>query len=199
MENEILQEARHPKLLFPHHWTLRQAEFLILRSITTLNTPSKENRKMLLLVSSALTLELIASVNIHDPALIKEFYSNADNYVKDTLFFQIFVKLWGKNLITSEGKEWKTQRKVLSSAFHFEFFKSILPMIQKTTQETFQNLQKTSMKDVNIMDVYQEITGEVVGKIFFGEQLNQYSLEGKLLTLALGEILTELGALNSNH
>lgn len=137
-----------------------------------------------------------ASIVLYDPILIKQFYLNPENYTKDKMILQIFDKLWGKNLITTEGAEWKSQRKVLSSAFHFEFFKSVIPMIQETTRQSLQEQKNISLKNVNLMDAYQAITGEVVGKIFFGEQLNKYKLDGMPLTLFLADLIVGLGLLN---
>jgi len=132
----------------------------------------------------------------YDTALIKEFYLNSDNYIKDPIFLELYSKLLGKGLLTSEGNKWKAQRKILSNAFHFGFLKAILPTVQQTARETLAELQTISLNDVNVMDVFQKITGEVVGKIFFGEQLNHYKIEDKPLTLVLAEIMTQIGSLN---
>jgi len=48
------------------------------------------------------------------------------------------------------------------------------------------------MKNVDIMSEFQKITGEVVGRIFFGRNLNKYQLNGQPLTTVAAELLTEL-------
>jgi len=133
---------------------------------------------------------------LYDPSLVKEFYLNSDNYIKDPIFLECFSPLLGKGLLTSEGNQWKAQRKVLSNAFHFGFLKSVLPSVQVTTRENLFKLRDTSLNDVNLMDFFQGITGEVVGKIFFGEQLNQYKFDNKPLTSALADLMVQVGILN---
>ena len=129
-----------------------------------------------------------ACLFLYDPALIKEFFLNNDNYIKDPLFLELFAPILGKGLLTSEGSQWKAQRKALSCAFHFDFIKSILPSIQATAHKNLYNLRKISLNKVHAMDELQKITGEVVGKVFFGEELNEYEFDGRPLTLALADL-----------
>jgi len=135
------------------------------------------------------------SIILYDTALIKEVYLNTDNYVKDPFTLEVFAPILGKGLLTSEGNQWKRQRKTLSSAFHFEFLKSTLPNVQATAHRNLSELKKGSLEKVNIMNELQRITGEVVGKVFFGEELNQYQFDGKPLTLALADLIVSLSKL----
>jgi len=50
-------------------------------------------------------------------------------------------------------------------------------------------LAKTNLTKVNILDELQKITGEMVGRIFFGQNLNKYKINGKLLTLYLADLM----------
>jgi cytochrome P450 len=52
--------------------------------------------------------------------------------------------------------------------------------------------KRGEMNHVKIMDEFQKITGEAVGKIFFGNNLSDHTIEGKVLTLALADICNEL-------
>jgi len=132
----------------------------------------------------------------YDTALIKDYYLNSDNYIKDPIFIDLYSQLLGRGLLTSEGKQWKAQRKILSNNFHFGFLKAILPSVQHTVHEILHELRNTSLDNINLMDVFQRITGEVVGKIFFGEQLNHYKINNTPLTLELADIMTQIGSLN---
>jgi len=129
------------------------------------------------------------ALSLYDSALVKDFYLNTDNYIKDPSIVTLFEPLFGRGLLTSEGNQWKGQRKALSSAFHFEFLKSILPTVQATARQKLSALGKGSLTKVNVMNELQKITGEVVGKVFFGEQLSDYDIDGKPLTLVLADLI----------
>ena len=133
-----------------------------------------------------------ATIVLHDTALIKEFYLNNDNYVKAQCVVEPFKIILGRGVLTSEGSQWKRQRKFLSSVFHFEFLKSNLQSIHATIHQFLYDLRNEDMNQINIMDEFKSITGEVVGKMFFGENLSQYRSEGKRLTKNLEDIMIEI-------
>ena len=128
---------------------------------------------------------------LHDTALIKEFYLNNDNYVKEQLSLDFFPYLLGQGLVIAEGTKWRAQKKMLSSTFHFEFLNSFLPVIQKIAIKRLSALKKNSLKDFDIMQEMQNISGDIVGKMFFGEEVDQYTFEGKPLTDALSDLINE--------
>jgi len=131
-------------------------------------------------------------INLLDSKITKEFYAKQSCYNK-IFFSKAISTLVGTGLVFSEGNLWKSHRKAISSIFHFEFLKKNVPLIVNTTREFFNNLMITSLQNVNIMDEIQKITGEIVGRIFFGENLNHYTLKGKPLTLYLQELVTRNG------
>lgn len=136
------------------------------------------------------------SLILRDLALIKEFCLNQDNYCKDPLYLELHSPLMGKGLLVADGLEWKTQRKLLSKAFHFEHLKSVMPMTRKTTHQILYDLREKSLKNVDIMEAFQDITGVVMGKIFFGELLNSYKFDGVHLTTALANLIADIGQLS---
>ena len=126
-----------------------------------------------------------------DTKLIKEFYSHQSKYVKIPLS-KAFQALVGTGLLRAEGNLWKQHRKTISSLFHYEFLKQNTPLIVKTTREFLDQLKKEPLENIKIMDEIQKITGEIVGRIFFGENLNNYNMDGQLLTLYLADLLVEI-------
>jgi len=130
-------------------------------------------------------------VLLHDPALIKELCLNTENYVKEPLILDLFSYLLGVGLVMVEGNTWKLQKKMLSSSFHFEFLNAVLPTVQKLAFKKFVELGKEPLKDVDIMSIMQNMSGEIVGKLFFGEELDDYRFEGKKLTDALSDLISE--------
>ena len=136
-----------------------------------------------------------ASITLFEPALIKAFSLNTENYVKDTAFLELYFSLLGRGLVTSEGARWKAQRKLLSNVFNFEYLKLVLPTVKTTVHQGLNDIKSTSLQNVNIMDVFQRITGETVGKIFFGAQLNHHQVHGQPLTITLASLIADVGTL----
>jgi len=134
---------------------------------------------------------------LHDTALVKEFCLNQDNYTKEPVTLDLFKVLLGTGLVNVEGSEWKAQKKMLSSRFHSEFLNAILPNVQRLGNERLLGLQKKSLKDIDLLDIMQNISGETVGNVFFGDELETYTYKGKPLTKALADLIEE--AFTSNQ
>ena len=129
------------------------------------------------------------AVLLFDPKLIRDFYAKQAYYEK-TKPFQTMREIMGTGLVLAEGNLWKNHRKIISSRFHFEFLKDNIPSITATAREFLNDIAKTPMKNINILDEVQKITGEVVGRIFFGENLNKYKFKGQILTLYLTDLMS---------
>lgn len=132
---------------------------------------------------------------LQGPQYIKEFLQKQNLYHKD---FQAIRLLAGNGLVGAEGETWKRHRKIISSSFNFEFLKTNIPTILNTTKEFFDKLSNDDLKNYSAISRIQDITGEIVGRIFFGEHLNSYTFEGKSLTLVLASIISELGLLSND-
>ena len=115
----------------------------------------------------------------------QNFYQKAD-YAKG---FNVFG---GTGLVLSEGENWKLHRKIISNSFHYEFLKVNTQLIQDTAREFLDKISPSDYQGYAVISRLQEITGEIVGRIFFGENLNNYTYEGVPLTIALAEIISEL-------
>jgi len=126
-------------------------------------------------------------ISIVDPGLIKELAFKDQYYVKDMPTFVRHL-LSGGGLPFLEGDTWKKNRKIISQSFHFEFLKQRIPIIVKTARGFINELKQKDLNGVDILREMQYITGDVVGKLFFGENLHSYTFEGKPLSVALTEI-----------
>jgi cytochrome P450 len=136
------------------------------------------------------------AIQVLDAALLKEFYANQDHFekIKPSLGMR---RMTGRGILALEGDEWKRRRKIISTMFHFNFINENLPLIYSTTREFLDEMKAGSLKDMKIMDEVQKITGEIVGRIFFGNNLNQYKVDGEVLTLHLAELIGETSAAGS--
>jgi len=134
---------------------------------------------------------------LYSPKIIKEFYSKQAYYRKVEAPKSIAV-LMGTGLISAEGNLWKNHRRIISTLFHFNFLKQQVPVIVETAREFLNKLAPNREKQVVVVDEIQKITGEIVGRIFFSENLNQYLIKGLPMTLFLAE-LTNKSSLSFRH
>ena len=128
---------------------------------------------------------------LRDPQMIKEYLHKQHFYNK--VGVATFLRpLFGNGLSTAEGETWKHHRRIVSNAFNYEKIKASVGIVQGTTREFLDKLSPNEYKNYRVITKIQEITGEIVGRIFFGEQLNNYQIEGKPLTLHLTNLMTEV-------
>jgi len=128
---------------------------------------------------------------LRDPAYIKDFLHSQHKYHKVGIVNNM-KPLLGNGLATAEGSFWRNHRRIISNSFHYELLKSHVPIIQETTKEFLDKIKPEEFSNFKIIDKVQEITGEVVGKVFFGNNLSHYNLGGMPLTLYLARLMTEI-------
>jgi len=149
---------------------------------------SKQNENPKFLVTNLVNN---VAIFLRDPQYIKELLQKPNFYEK-TKFLHWVKPLVGNGLILTEGETWKRHRMIISGSFHYEFLKANIHVIQDTTREFLDKLTPEEMKKFPAISKIQDITGEIVGRIFFGKNLNQYTCNGKPLTLELADVTTEL-------
>lgn len=126
-----------------------------------------------------------------DPNLIKLSLQHNDKYAMSPNT-KILKVLMPNSLLTIEGDAWKARRKTISEAFHYEFLQQMIPQARDTTFEFFKEWKKSS-KELNMLQEFQKLTGEIVGRAFFGNNFHDQSIEGvpvsQYLTQALAEVM----------
>ena len=77
------------------------------------------------------------------PELQQEFFKNENlpNYRKAAFEKDIFELASGTGLIFSEHENWKMKRKVLNSAFNFDFLTSLAPKIARICDEVLDKVE----------------------------------------------------------
>jgi len=112
-------------------------------------------------------------------------------------YLGIFGDLMKHGILVSEGQKWKTQRRTLSTIFHYDFLKDNIPLIQQICEAHFDKLaQKKDLTRQQLVTDFQEIAGEIIGKLFFGDDMANYEVEGESLALALPHLVTDCFAAN---
>ncbi len=134
-------------------------------------------------------------IMLRDAELIQDFYKKQNCYQKVGLPEHL-RPLFGHGLTFSEGEMWKRHRKMISGSFNYEALKSKVPLVQATTKEFFDKIGPEGCKDYGLINKIQEITGEIVGRMFFGENLGKYSLDNKPLTTYLTDLISDLFVLS---
>ena len=133
-------------------------------------------------------------LTLNDQELIADYYKKGKSYqrmVRKSFLRESYTQY---GLTNVEGDTWKFQRKIISEAFHFDNISKTLPIMQETAKEFLEAIKfSEDGVEVNIIDEFHKITGEIIGRTFFGQSLNSYSVDGKLLTLALAEFLATAG------
>lgn len=121
----------------------------------------------------------------------KKIFLQNQHYYEKTGFSDFMRPILGTGLLFAKGETWKRHRKLVSSAFHYESLKGSVGLIRETTQEFLQKITPDQYKSFPIIEKMQEITGEVVGRFFFGKSFAHYTFEGQPITLALADLLGE--------
>jgi len=130
-------------------------------------------------------------VLIRDPQYAKGFFAKPHLYKKSGNA-DILKPLADGGLVMLEGEAWKRHRKIISNSFHYESLRAHISIVKKTVKEFFDKLTAEDLKSYSALDKLQEITGEVVGRVFFGEKLGDYTHEGHSLTVARTHLVADL-------
>jgi len=116
-----------------------------------------------------------------DNALKKEFAFSHNNYIVEDVFGKI-GRLTNNGLTGVSGDEWKKQRKIISQSFHFDFIKANIPTIVSTARELLNDLGQRDLGKVLVIPEMGKVSGEVIGRVFFSENLTNYKIQGKSVT-----------------
>jgi cytochrome P450 len=79
-------------------------------------------------------------------------------------------------------------------AFHYEFLKGVTNDVVQIADELLSKLEN-NVTTISSMSEFKKITGEVIGRIFFGERLNDFSFKGQPLTLFLSDLIIRIGVI----
>ena len=103
---------------------------------------------------------------------------NNRNYSKDTYSIQVFKKVVGNGLVTSDGVTWRSQRRLLQPAFHHTRLEGLDEMIVKATQAMLARWQG-HYADNQAIDIAREmasltltITTQALFGVDLGDEVN---------------------------
>ncbi|KAF5322275.1 hypothetical protein D9619_001909 [Psilocybe cf. subviscida] len=124
-------------------------------------------------VSTSALLPLRVALDIADAALIKEITSSRARFPKPVHYYDVLT-FFGRNIIASEGEEWKKYRKISAPAFSDRNNALVWSESVKTVKEMFTDLWKDG--DVITVDHCVDITLPIalfiIGAAGFGRHIS---------------------------
>ncbi|CAG8748005.1 12220_t:CDS:2, partial [Funneliformis caledonium] len=108
------------------------------------------------------------SVNINNPLYLKDFFTKLEDEDPPKLnmsFRGAMQEFFGDGLIFSNGDKWRTFRRLASPAFNNALSPDI---VGDTTFELFNFMQHNLSRPIDIFEIMQRTTVEVLGKLAFG-------------------------------
>eukprot|EP00331_Platyophrya_macrostoma_P016408 CAMPEP_0176466078 /NCGR_PEP_ID=MMETSP0127-20121128/37674_1 /TAXON_ID=938130 /ORGANISM="Platyophrya macrostoma, Strain WH" /LENGTH=537 /DNA_ID=CAMNT_0017859169 /DNA_START=19 /DNA_END=1632 /DNA_ORIENTATION=+ len=123
-----------------------------------------------------------------DPKLVKEFYQKQFDLYKKDHTFDTLKLLFDDGLSFVPYGPWKTRRRLYSQAFHFEFLKDNLPIIEDQAIRFCNRVHPSKNKNFLVTPELKNFTGMVAGQLFFGEDLSEVTVEGTNIIQYLADL-----------
>ena len=103
-------------------------------------------------------------VQIADPELMKTvLLDEVDAFPKSTLFNRFLKPAMGDSLLTTDGPQWRFQRRTASPAFRFEKLKNLAPIMAEAGEKAASSLaEHVAAAPVNVMPVMVDATFDVI-------------------------------------
>ncbi len=93
--------------------------------------------------------------------------TNHKNYTKSKIQTRDLAKYVGKGLLTSEGKLWKTQRKLIQPAFHKKQLEALLHKIETTIEQSYEAI--TENQNINVISLFNDLAFNTVASALFSD------------------------------
>ena len=112
---------------------------------------------------------------IFKPEYIKHvLQGNYKNYIKDFYYKDLQLAV-GQGLVTSEGKLWKQQRKLIQPAFHKKNIDNFAHIIKEETLYTINQWRLLDNNRINLVDEMKELTMSIVSRCLFSSDIRKDS------------------------
>lgn len=126
-------------------------------------------------------------VHLSDPELVRDvLQTNQKYYIKNLMYNQLKLLL-GQGLVTSEGKLWKKQRKLIQPSFHKHYINNLFNEMLNCTNEMITDWKAEATQDgkINVAVEMNKITLQIIGKTML-------SADFKTESKTVGDSLTYL-------
>ncbi len=108
--------------------------------------------------------------------LVKEaLQTQQKNFKKSKIQTEDLVKYVGKGILTTEGEDWKTQRKLLQPSFYKKNIESLLDIMQESIFSELKNIQPNSTQDT--FPLFNNLAFKVVAKALFSDAITSDEID----------------------
>ncbi|XP_011065179.1 PREDICTED: cytochrome P450 4C1-like isoform X3 [Acromyrmex echinatior] len=126
-------------------------------------------------------------ISIRHPDDLETILSNP-KYIKKTFMYNIFKPWLGTSLVISEGAKWHSQRKILTSTFHFNILQRFVEILDKESKNMIKSLKNADGTVVkNLSPFISEHTLNAICETAMGTSLKDFGREqAKVLKILHG-------------
>jgi len=93
---------------------------------------------------------------------------NDELFPKKIIFYSLLEMLIGKGLVTSSGKLWLQERRILTPMFHFQQLKNYQPLVNQQTEIFIQKLKDSAGTKVSAVEIFSHHTFRIINETTFG-------------------------------
>ena len=114
---------------------------------------------------------------ISHPAGVEHvLHTNSENYVKASINYGFLKKLFGEGLITSDGPNWRRQRRIIQPAFQRAYTGNPGPLITNATIDMLRPWQGRSPAEAfDLVPELSRLTSRIFGLAFLGADLSRHA------------------------
>ena len=119
-------------------------------------------------------------VVLSDPEIVRGILKNRpDKFQRISAMEAVFSELGVNGVFSSEGEEWKTQRKMMNQAFKTSQMENYFPIITKSTDRLHNVLNQISLenKAIDMQALFQRFTVDITSDLAFGYDMNSLDNE----------------------
>jgi cytochrome P450 len=119
------------------------------------------------------------SIVTSNPALMQHVLkTNYDNYGKSDIQLKRMGQFLGEGLLTSHGRYWHTQRKLIQQGFHRDQLAALMPVMHQIVADCFEELDRMAgAGPVEMSSMLKKITFRTVGRSLFSTHLKESDID----------------------
>lgn len=129
---------------------------------------------------------------VNEPALMRELLIKHSNQMhRDPFTSDVFGRMLGRGVFTSEGKQWKKQRKMVQPAFHAMRIRAYADVMAEYTREMMAGWQAGEVREID-RDV-TALTLRIIAKTMYNVDIRSQTAEiGRLMKEIVGVAQAQL-------